>query len=114
MPMGITSSLQTVSGSGSQASAKVPPIIYPMVQQSDLSTSSENYTGIPLETSTESTLQTSVLVLNSRQTPFSNVSLPVDSSSLVQTGAGGQAAANPLSQHSLSSTLSSRKNGSPT
>ena len=114
MPMGITSSLQTVSGSGSQASAKDPPIIYPMVQQSDLSTSSENYTGVPLETSTESTLQTSVFVFHSRQTPFSNVSLPVVSASLVQTGAAGHAAVKPLSQHSLFSTLSSRKKGSPT
>ena len=94
MPIGFTYSVQTVSitGSSSQASAKVPPIIYPIVQQSDLSTSSENYTGVPLETSTESTLQISVFVFNSRQTPFSNVSLPVDSSSLVQTGAAGQAA----------------------
>ena len=89
-------------------------MIYPMVQQSDLSTSSENYTGVPLETSTESTLQISVFVFHSRQTPFSNVSLPVDSCSLVQTGAAGQAAVNPVLQHSLSSTLSSRKNGSPT
>ena len=86
--------MQTVSitGSSSHAAAKVPPMTYPIVQQSDFSTSSENYTGVPLETSSESTLQISVFVFHSRQTPFSNVSLPVDSSSLVQTGAAGQAA----------------------
>ena len=114
MPVGSTYSKQTVtisgSSSSSQASAKGPPMTCPMVQQSDLSISSENYT-IELEISKESTLQISVFVFYSRQTPFSNASLPVDSISLVQTGAGGQAAVIPSSQHSLSSTLSSRNNG---